>query len=538
LTRATPRLRRELHYDGRMMRCVIDRPAGIDEMLRAAAANAPDRVALVSGDQRITYAELDDQVQRLASNLARNGLGRGERIGLLVGNRPEFLLTALAAARLGAVIVPMNIRLRQPEILHMMAHSEAAALIVEESLLPGLPSPAEMAGLRAMYVVGASAGFEGYRFETLLAEHAASARLSAAGVAEDPFCIMYTSGTTGRPKGAVITHLGAVHSVIHYEMAFDLRDGEAAALAVPASHITGMVAILLSMLRVAGTTIMIDRFKANSYLTIIERERITYALLVPAMYNLCLLDPTLAEHDLSSWRVGGFGGAPMPVATIQRLTRLVPSLELFNVYGATETTSPVSILQAGDSGSHASSVGRVLPCADVAVMDEQGQEVLAGEQGELFIAGPMVIPGYWRDPEANAVSFVGGHWRSGDVGSLDAEGYLRVDDRIKDVINRGGYKIYCVEVEGVIAEHPAVSECAVVSYPDDVLGERVQAFVCTVPDSKTSSGQLREFCATKLSDYKVPEKITLLTVPLPRNSNGKILKTELRKMNTGFTREV
>jgi long-chain acyl-CoA synthetase len=306
-----------------------------------------------------------------------------------------------------------------------------------------------------------------------------------------------------------------------------------AALAVPASHVTGLIAILLAMIRVAGTSVMLDAFKARDFLTVVERERISYTLMVPAMYNLCLLVPELADRDLSTWRIGGFGGAPMPVATIQRLAERIPGLRMSNVYGATETTSPTSILSSADAIERSDSVGQLVACADVVIVDPEDREVPAGEQGEILIGGPMTVPGYWNDPGADAMSFAGGYWRSGDVGSMDAGGYLRIHDRLKDVINRGGYKIYSAEVENILAALPGMMECAVVGYPDPVLGERVAAFVKLSEGIEKTPGEIREHCASRLSDYKVPETITILDGLLPRNAAGKVLKAELRRWMEG-----
>jgi long-chain acyl-CoA synthetase len=522
------RIRRELHYGDRMMRCIADRPSGVDELFRAAVTRRPDGAAIASAQGRLSYAELNCRVECIVSNLLSRGFVKGERIGLLVGNRPEFLMTVLAAARLGMVVVPMNVRQRAPEILHMMAHSGAVALVLESALLHEVPPRSKLPSIRAIFVTGDSSQEHAEQFDALLARGAAQPQISVPAVEEEPFCILYTSGTTGRPKGAVLTHLGVVHSILHYESGLDLRDADVAALAVPASHVTGLIAILLAMLRVAGTTVMMERFKAGTFLAAIESERISYTLMVPAMYNLCLLEPGLAGFDLASWRVGGFGGAPMPAATIQRLAEAIPTLGLSNIYGATETTSPVSILPASDALDCRDTVGRLVPCADVVVADAHGLEVRSGERGELLIAGPMVIPGYWDDETANSTSFVAGYWRSGDIGSVNADGYISIHDRKKDVINRGGYKIYCVEVESVIAEHPGVLECAVVGYPDSVLGERVQAFISTVTGSRITARDLVEFCSSRLSDYKVPERVTFVPRPLPRNANGKIIKSELR----------
>jgi acyl-CoA synthetase (AMP-forming)/AMP-acid ligase II len=516
-------LRHEVHF-GRIVRCFAERPANVDMLLRQAAGRRPEGAAVIWSDARLSYSELDEQVERIAAAWARRGLRQGDRVALLLGNRPEFLLAVLAAARMGAIVVPINVRQRRPEIQFMLAHSQSAALVFDRAFAGELPQDAELPDLRLRFVVGGTTA-AAEPFAELL--QSAPSPSSMAPGEDEPFCILYTSGTTGRPKGATLTHLGAVHSALHFQRGLGIREGEVAALAVPASHVTGLVAILLTMLRVAGAVIFLPSFKAGDFLDLVQKERVNYTLMVPAMYNLCLLEPRFAQADLSSWRVGGFGGAPMPAATIAKLAEAAPGLRLSNIYGATETTSPATILPPGDA-THFDTVGLALPCADIIVVDRAGREVPAGQMGELLIAGPMTIPFYWNNPEATASNFVGGYWRSGDIGSVDVAGYVRIHDRMKDVVNRGGYKIYCIEVENVIARYPGVEECAVVGYPDSVLGERVAAFVHG--PSTDAAAQIHEYCAANLSDYKVPEVVRLLEQPLPRNANGKVVKDELRRL--------
>jgi O-succinylbenzoic acid--CoA ligase len=273
--------------------------------------------------------------------------------------------------------------------------------------------------------------------------------------------------------------------------------------------------MLAATVRCAGTLIVLPEFKARAFLELAARERMTHTLIVPAMYNLCLLDPDFAKFDLSSWRLGAYGGAPMPAATIAALAQKLPGLALMNAYGATETTSPATLMPPVETAHRRDSVGLAVPGAEIKVVDD-----------ELWIRGPMVVSGYWNDPGATAREFTDGFWHSGDVGSIDGEGFVRVLDRKKDMINRGGFKVYTAEVESALAEHPAIAESAVVGYACPVLGERVQAFV--VVTNNVDQDALREFCAQRLSDYKVPEKFTLRREPLPRNANGKILKRELR----------
>jgi O-succinylbenzoic acid--CoA ligase len=343
---------------------------------------------------------------------------------------------------------------------------------------------------------------------------------------EDTAIILYTSGTTGRPKGAMLTHLGICHSAMHFEYCMGLTARDRATVAVPMSHVTGVIALIATMVRAAATLIVMPAFKAADFLALAARERMTHSLMVPAMYNLCLLDPGFAPDALSAWRVGSYGGAPMAPATIARFADKLPNLNLMNAYGATETTSPVTMMPPSETAARSDSVGCALPCADILVMDEDGRELPAGEEGELWLGGPMVVKGYWDDAAATAEHIVGGYWRSGDIGSKDADGYVRVLDRKKDLINRGGYKIASVEVENALMSAAGVVEAAVVAKPCPVLGERVHAFV--VAGAGVAEAELKRHCAELLADYKVPESITLRSEPLPRNANGKLLKRELR----------
>ena len=245
------------------------------------------------------------------------------------------------------------------------------------------------------------------------------------------------------------------------------------------------------------------------------------------MYNLCLLQADFAQYDLSAWRIGGYGGAPMPTATIEKLAAHNRCLKLINAYGATETTSPSTLMPGELTASHLDSVGLPAPGAQIVVMDANGRELPRGEVGEIWIGGAQVIKGYWNNPTATAESFTGGFWHSGDLGSIDADNFVRVFDRQKDMINRGGLKIYSAEVESVLAGHPAVVESAIVAKPCPVLGERVHAVVVT--REAVTSDMLRAWCAARLSDYKVPESIIVRSDPLPRNANGKVMKRQLRE---------
>jgi acyl-CoA synthetase (AMP-forming)/AMP-acid ligase II len=298
------------------------------------------------------------------------------------------------------------------------------------------------------------------------------------------------------------------------------------------SHVTGLVAGIHTAVRAGGTIIAMREFKAPRFLDLAARERMSFAVMVPAMYNLCLLQPDFASFDLGAWRIGAYGGAPMPAVTLERLAEALPGLGLMNAYGATETTSPATLMPPAETAARRLSVGLPVAGVEIAVMDDDGREVPAGEHGEVWIRGPMVVPGYWQNPEATAREFVAGFWKSGDIGSVDAEGFVYVHDRKKDMINRGGHKIFTAEVESVLTAFPGVLEAAVVAKPCPVLGERVHA-VLSVRPGEVDETAVAAHCATRLADYQCPESFTLRAEPLPRNANGKIMKREI-KAELGF----
>lgn len=516
-----PVIRHEVLYGDRLVACFAERPANLDAMLRAAVARKPNGTALVLNDKRVTYAELDRIAENVARNLIAAGLRKGERIAMLLGNCLEFMFCALGATRAGLIVVPMNTRQRAPEIDYVLQQCGASALVYDGECEVNLPEP--RAELRRQWVVGHGRAAS---FAELMNDAPAVAFPELHQ--DDTAYLLYTSGTTGHPKGAMLTHASIIHSVLNFQYGYSLGENDVTMLAVPASHVTGLVALILTSINVAANLVIMPAFKAADFLTLAARERVTYALMVPAMYNLCLLQPDFDTHDLSAWRIAGFGGAPMPEATIKRLAEALPKLNLCNAYGSTETTSPATMFPPGSPVEKINSVGRPVTGAHIIIADDDEREVPRGQDGELLIAGAMVVPGYWDNPDATRNGFVAGYWRSGDIGRMDEEGYVYVVDRKKDMINRAGFKIYCTEVENVMSHHPAIVESAVVGKPDPVLGERVHAFAYS-PDGGDEA-DIRKYCAERLSDYKVPDSVTFLKEPLPRNANGKILKTELRKM--------
>jgi len=526
-----PAVRAERHFDDRVVSCFAVRPKSTHALLAEAVATNPDGEAIVCGEERLSYRCLDEIVNGWAAALAELGVACGDRVALLLGNGSAYPALLFAVLRLGAIAVPISIREQATGLAYMLDHCGAKVLVHDGDLSERLPAPPATPRLQHRIAVARDIAGGGIARPGLSAAVPIPAQIRAQIPAqideEDTAIILYTSGTTGRPKGAMLTHLGICHSAMHYECCMGLTARDRSVVAVPMSHVTGVVALIAAIVRVAGTLIIMQEFKAARFLELAQRERMTHALLVPAMYNLCLLEPCFERVDLSAWRIGGFGGAPMATATIERLAEKFPHLQLMNAYGATETTSPATLMPTGETARRLDSVGLAVPCGEVLVMDEEGREVPAGVEGELWLRGPMVVRGYWDDPAATAASFVAGFWRSGDVGSIDREGFVRVFDRKKDMINRGGYKIYSIEVENTLMAHPDVIEAAVIARPCPVLGERPHAVIYRKHDRATSE-ELARHCAGMLADYKVPDTFSFRRHPLPRNANGKIMKRALK----------
>lgn len=512
----------EAHYGDRVVLCFKARPPSVDALLREAAQAHGDREAIVAGEKRYTYRDFDRLVGYIAAGLHSRGLRPGDRVMILLGNGAAFPLATFGAIRAGLVVVPLSTREQGAEIAQKLTDCDARAVIYDADLGDRLPAASATPQLKHRFVVG-GAGKDVEPFDVLMHE-GQSAEVTLGE--EDAAVILYTSGTTGKPKGAVLTHLSMVSGAMHYATCWGLTSEDRGVMAVPASHVTGIIALLFSMVRVGGVTILMPAFKAADFVALAAKERMTFTIMVPAMYHLCLLQTDMSEKQLPFWRIGGYGGSAMPVATIETLAEKFPKMKLANAYGATETNSPATLVPLGDT-AHLDTVGRPVPCCEIRIMDDDGREVAQGESGEVWIKGAHIVSGYWNNPTATRDSFAGGFWKSGDIGSLTPDGYLRVFDRKKDMINRGGYKVYSAEVEGILAACPKIAESAVVGDLDPVLGERTHAYILRKDETLTAD-EVKAHCSGLLSDYKVPDFVTFIDQPLPRNANGKILKRALK----------
>src|SRR5262245_1380030 len=382
---SVPPMRYERHYGDRLLRCFVERPKNAFQLLGDAEARNPDGEALVCGRERLDYRELATAVAQCAAGLEAAGVRKGDRVAMLLGNGIAFPVVLFAALRLGAIALPLSTREQTQGLTFMLTHAGAKLIVYDADLADRLPAPAATPDLIARVAVDPQAS---YRSLPLLRPE--SGTLPAVVDEEEAAIILYTSGTTGRPKGAMLSHLGICHSALHYEACMGLTSRDRAVVAVPMSHVTGVIALIAAMVRVAAALIVMPAFKARDFLELAANEGMTHSLMVPAMYNLCLLDPGFDPARHSTWRVGGYGGAPMAPATIARFMEKLPNLKLMNAYGSTETTSPVTIMPPSETAARADSVGCAVPCADILVMDDAGCEVPDGERGELWLAGPMV----------------------------------------------------------------------------------------------------------------------------------------------------
>ena len=490
------------------------------------ATRAPDTAMVVFEGRTTTYGEMAARSAALAAGLRERGVGRGDVVGLLSYNCPEFLETLFAANHLGAIAMPVNWRLAAPEVRYILDHSEARALVCDEAMV----GPADEATrglearlLRACVAPTAPAGWTA--LDDLRIDPGDVAPVPAAP--DDVHRLMYTSGTTGHPKGVMLTHANLAWKNLAHIVEFGFTRADVGLACGPLYHVGALDLTTTSLIAAGATTIVHRTFDAAAVVDELERSQVTTVWLAPAMVNAIMALPDLGERDLSSVRVIINGGEKMPIPLIERIQRTFPSAWFADAYGLTETVSGDTFLDRDSVITKLGSVGRPCLHLELDIWDREGRPVAAGERGEIVLRGPKVFAGYWRDPEATAAAFAGGWFHTGDIGVRDEDGYLYIVDRLKDMIVSGGENIAGSEVERVLYEHEAVVEAAVVGRPDERWGEVPVAFVVVGAGATVTPDALVEHCRARLARYKVPRDIIFLDA-LPRNPSGKVLKRELR----------
>ena len=472
---------------------------------------SPGRIAVAHGDTERTYAELDDRCHRLAVALRALGVERGDRVAYLGRNHPALLETLFATTRLGAVFVPLNWRLTASELAYIAADAGATVLV-------HAPDMADVAVVGQTVEVGDA-------LEDLIAS-AVPEPLDVPVALDDPAMILYTSGTTGRPKGATLSHANVTWNCVNVLIDTDLQSDEVALVSAPMFHVAALNMVSMPTIMKGGTIVLMEQFEPTEALELIDRRGVTVMFGVPAMFNAMSQVPAWETSRLTSLRRLLCGGAPVPRSTIDTyLQRGVPFLQ---GYGLTETSPGALFLGAERAVDKAGTAGVGSFFTDVRVVRPDGTDVAPGERGEVVIAGPNVMLGYWNRAADTAAVMTGEWFHSGDVAVVDDDGYVTVVDRLKDMIISGGENVYPAEVEDALYGHPGVADCAVIGVPDERWGEVGRAVVVLREGFEPDADALLEHLNARLARYKVPKSI-VFTDALPRSGAGKVLKQHLRE---------
>ncbi|MBF6149484.1 class I adenylate-forming enzyme family protein [Nocardia nova] len=479
-----------MHYE--------DLGSSLVEVLQRAVRERPDRDAVVEvGGERLRYSELWDRAGRVAGGLRERGVQCGDRVAINLPNGAAWVVAYLGVILAGAIVVPVNTRFSKSEIEYVVSDSGAALLIDDASDLP-------------------------------LGPHKVTPADSSTTAA-----IFYTSGTTGRPKGAMLTHEAVLTNSENTRrfMAADMADEELTDLrtliAVPLFHATGCHMQLVTSMFLRGTAVIMSRFDPARFLATVERERINTTVSAPAIYAMVMDHPDFERTDLSSLRSLYYGGAPTTPAQVRRMKKMFPAVRVGNGFGLTEVTGVLTLLPHDEAEDYTESVGYAMPCNELRI-DRSDDD---SNSGELLARGPNVMVGYWNNPQATAATIVDGWLRTGDIATIDKAGRVYIVDRAKDMINRGGENVYSSEVENALAAVEGVAEVAVVGVPDPTFGERVGALIVGREGVTLDPGRIVTEVQLNLADFKVPEYIIVHDRPLPRNAAGKVLKRQVRELD-------
>ena len=481
-------------------------------LTRSAAAH-PDQVAIRADEYELTYAGLDDATARVATALRERGLQVGDRVAVMLANVPAFAILYFAILRAGGIAVPMNPLLKAREVEFYLTDSGARLIFVGAASADEVATGAEPAGAEVVVVTGDAAELiEGREPFTEVVERAD----------DDTAVILYTSGTTGRPKGAELTHHNlARNAAVTAETLVQLGPDDVVMGCLPLFHVFGQTCGLNAAIATGATLTLLARFDPTAALEVIERDKVTVFEGVPTMYGAILHLPGREQHDTSSLRTCISGGSALPVEILHAFEKAFGTI-LLEGYGLSET-SPVASFNHPDRERKAGSIGIPILGVEMRLVDDEGAEVEAGQPGEIAVRGHNVMKGYWGRPQETADSMKDGWFVTGDIATVDEDGYYFIVDRKKDVIIRGGMNVYPREVEEVLFEHPAVAEAAVVGIAHDSMGEEIGAAVALKPGATATPEELSAFVKTRLAAYKYPRRVWIVDA-LPKGPTGKILR--------------
>jgi long-chain acyl-CoA synthetase len=538
---------------GHRMKVYKQRFTSLRDVAAFAQTRADSDTFLVYGDRRWSTGQFLREANSVGRLLGeRCGVSRGDRVAVLSANNPQWCLTFWGTVDMGAILVGLNGWWKADEILYGLLDSGSRVLVADRGRVVRIADRlGELPDLQHLFLVDcdpADVGLDGdprvHRFDELLA--APDDRLPDTAIDEDdPAVIFYTSGTTGRPKGAVSTHrsmLANLQNTLYYGMSTALRTGanplasddaepRSSLLTSPLFHVSGCHSgLVVGMLVGVKLVIPVGKFEPVKAMTLIQDEQITSWSSVPTMVWRVVEHPDRHAYDLSSVQSVAYGGSPTSVEMQRRVRETFPNVDsLGNAYGLTESSSVATINSGEDMELRPDSVGRPMPVVDLRITDAFGDEVETGGTGEVWIRGPIVMPGYWNRPDATAETITDDGWlRTGDIGHVDVDGFLYITDRAKDMIIRGGENVYCVEIENRLVEHPAVADAAVIGVAHPTLGEEVKAVVEVAEGQDLTADEVQRWVAETLADFKVPAYVELRREKLPRNASGKLLKNALR----------
>lgn len=484
---------------------------------------------LVFGERRTTWGQLEKRAHALAQTLLDMGVRAGDVVAILLYNCPEYIELSFAVNQIGAVWLPLNYRLAGAEFQFILNDSEAKVLVTEAEFAPTIQKiRSQLTALKDILYVTRDASAGEKTYEAFLEERASAYVEHAVMGLEDLHRLVYTSGTTGHPKGVMLTFGNLYWKNVGHIVAFGLTAEDRTLVVGPMYHVGGMDLPATGTLYIGGSLVILRSFDPAAVLETVQREKVTNLWLAPAMINILFQYPAFNNYDMSSVRFIIDGGEKMPLPLIEKFREMFPNAWFADAYGLTETVSGDTFLPKDRMVGKVGSVGKPVLQLRVRVVDDQDRDVPPGELGEIVLRGPKVFKGYWKNPGATAEALRNGWFHTGDIGKLDEEGFLYLEDRKKDIIISGGENIASSEVERVIYQHPAVLETAVVGIPHSKWGEVPKAYIVVKPGAQVSPEELQRLCLENLAKFKVPKEFEFIDA-LPRNPSGKVLKRELRR---------
>ncbi|CRK81974.1 class I adenylate-forming enzyme family protein [Neobacillus massiliamazoniensis] len=501
----------------------------IGSLLTQTARKFPEKLAIECEGRSYSYRRFNEEVNKLAHGLLQRGVNKGDKLALMMKNSDHFVFSFFAAAKIGAVVVPINFRLTASEVQYILAQSDAALVICDKEFEKLIEDAILGTDVRFVVTVGEPETEWYYSYNGILSENKTEPDIELSE--QDDLEILYTSGTTGSPKGALFDHDRIFKVGISVVINMGIGQHERILHLAPLFHSAQLNLFLISGVALGATHIIHRDFHPVKALQAIQEHKITHLFAVPSMYNFLLQVPNVADYDLSSIKRCGYGAAPMAPELVKRSIKLFKTDQFYNLCGLTEGGPGGILLDPEGHKLHLGKGGKPIFLTEARVVNEKGMDVRPGEVGEFILRSPMVMKEYYKKPEETKSTLKNGWLYTGDLAMLDEEGYITLVDRKKDMIITGGENVYSVEVEGALFEHPDVLDAAVIGLPDEVWGEVVCAVIVPREGAVIDEKELRSFCRQRLAGYKIPRRM-FIEEQLPRNASGKILKYQLReKMN-------